>query len=66
MGRPEGTDGKPGPEDETTQLPPVSTETAEFIALDPSEDPVAEIGSPSFPGRSAGTTAARSTTTSAA
>jgi DivIVA domain-containing protein len=27
----------------------VSTETSEFIALDPSEDPVAEIASPSFP-----------------
>src|ERR1700716_3852349 len=52
MGRPqgpEGTDGKPDSEDETRQLPPVSNETAEFIALDPSDDPVAEIASPSFP-----------------
>ena len=40
---------RPDPEDETRQLPPVSAETAEFIALDPSEDPVAEIASPSFP-----------------
>jgi len=52
MGRsenPEQTKAKPDPEDETRQLPPVSTETAEFIALDPSDDPVAEIASPSFP-----------------
>jgi hypothetical protein len=52
MGRPESpepTKAKPDPEDETRQLPPVSSETAEFIALDPSEDPVAEIASPSFP-----------------
>jgi DivIVA domain-containing protein len=51
MGRPENPDGtkaKPDLEDETRQLPPVSTETAEFIALDPSEDPVAEVASPSF------------------
>jgi hypothetical protein len=52
MGRPESpeqTKAKPDPEDETRQLPPVSNETAEFIALDPIEDPVAEIASPSFP-----------------
>jgi hypothetical protein len=52
MGRPQGPKGpaaKPDPEDETRPLPPVSTETSEFIALDPSEDPVAEIASPSFP-----------------
>src|ERR1700704_3940222 len=52
MGRPqgpEGTDGKPDSEDETRQLPPVSNETAEFIALDPSGDPVAESAAPSFP-----------------
>jgi hypothetical protein len=46
---PDETRAKPDPEDETRQLPPVSNETAEFIALDPSEDPVAEIASPSFP-----------------
>jgi hypothetical protein len=52
MGRPQGpeeTKGKPDPDDETRQLPPVRDETAEFIALDPLEDPVAEIASPSFP-----------------
>jgi hypothetical protein len=52
MGRPQGPKGpaaKPDPEDETRPLPPVSTETSEFIALDPSGDPVAEIASPSFP-----------------
>jgi DivIVA domain-containing protein len=48
MGRPERPEGKPESEDETKQLPSVSTETAEFIALDPSEDPVAEIASPAF------------------
>ena len=46
---PKGSGTRPDPEDETRQLPPVSAETAEFIALDPSEDPVAEIASPSFP-----------------
>ena len=52
MGRPESpeqTRAKPDPEDETTQMPPMSSETAEFIALDPGDDPVAEIASPSFP-----------------
>jgi len=49
MGQPKGPGAKPDPDDETKQLPPVSAETAEFIALDPSEDPVAEIASPSFP-----------------
>ena len=49
MGQPKGPGAKPDPGDETKQLPPVSAETAEFIALDPSEDPVAEIASPSFP-----------------
>lgn len=52
MGRPERPEQsrvKPDPEDETTQMPPMSTETAEFIALDPADDPVAEIASPSFP-----------------
>src|SRR2546423_7617866 len=44
---PKGSGARPDPEDETRQLPPVSTETAEFIALDPSEDPAAEIASPS-------------------
>jgi cell division septum initiation protein DivIVA len=48
MGQPQRPEGKPASEDETKQLPSVSTETAEFIALDPSEDPVAEIASPSF------------------
>jgi DivIVA domain-containing protein len=48
MGQPQRPEGKPESEDETKQLPSVSTETAEFIALDPSEDPVAEIASPSF------------------
>src|SRR3954447_7540870 len=46
---PKGSGARPDPEDDTRQLPPVSAETAEFIALDPSEDPVAEIASPSFP-----------------
>src|SRR6476469_8249834 len=52
MGRPESpeqTRAKPDSEDETRQMPPMSTETAEFIALDPVDDPVAEIASPSFP-----------------
>jgi len=52
MGRPQNQEeprAKPDPDDETRQLPPVSNETAEFIALDPSDDPVAEIASPSFP-----------------
>jgi DivIVA protein len=52
MGRPESpeqTKAKADPEDETRQMPPMSTETAEFIALDPGGDPVAEIASPSFP-----------------
>jgi DivIVA domain-containing protein len=48
MGGSERPEGKPESEDETKQLPSVRTETAEFIALDPSEDPVAEIASPSF------------------
>ena len=48
MGPSERPEGKPESEDETKQLPSVSTETAEFIALDPSEDPVAEVASPSF------------------
>jgi len=48
MGRSERPEGKPESEDETKQLRSVSTETAEFIALDPSEDPVAEVASPSF------------------
>ena len=48
MGQPQRPEGKPESEDETKQLPSVSTETAEFIALDPSEDPVAEIASPAF------------------
>ena len=48
MGQPQRPEGKPESEDETKQLAPVSTETAEFIALDPSEDPVAEIASPAF------------------
>jgi len=48
MGPSERPEGKPESEDETKQLPSVSTETAEFIALDPSGDPVAEIATPSF------------------
>jgi DivIVA domain-containing protein len=49
MARPNGREPKPDPDDETRQLAPVGLETTEFIALDPSEDPVAEIASPSFP-----------------
>jgi DivIVA domain-containing protein len=48
MGQPQRPEGTAESEDETKQLPSVSTETAEFIALDPSEDPVAEIATPSF------------------
>ena len=32
MGRPNGREAKPDPEDETRQLPPVSNETVEMIA----------------------------------
>jgi len=49
MGRPDGREPRPDPDDETRQLPTASLETTEFIALDPSEDPLAEIASPSFP-----------------
>src|SRR5437763_12938388 len=49
MGRPNGREAKPDPEDETRQLPPVSNETIEMIALDPSADPVGEFASPKFP-----------------
>jgi cell division septum initiation protein DivIVA len=49
MGRPNGREAKPNPEDETKPLPPVSSETVEMIALDPSEDPVNEFANPSFP-----------------
>ena len=47
MGRPNGLEAKPDPENETRQLLFVSNETVEMIALDPSADPVGEFASQS-------------------